>query len=193
VSRYSGVAGFMLALAMLTGVIALAILTGVIPTGGGPAAIVTTPTPSFTPPESAIPTASPEPSPSPEPTVTSVLSPTPALSPGGTHVVQSGESLFTIGELYGVAWELIAQANDIQPPDYIVHVGDELIIPIPPEVTPGAPSYVVQSGDTITDIATKLRVDPTDLADYNNIEDWNTIYVGQILLIPGAASPSPSG
>ena len=49
----------------------------------------------------------------------------------------------------------------------------------------GADFYVVQSSDTITGIAQQAGIDPTDLADFNNIADWNSIRVGDILYIPG--------
>jgi LysM repeat protein len=195
VTRYSSVAGFLLALAMLTSVVALAIMTGVLRLPGGPVAAVPTPTPVTSATLEPAPTSSPEPTLPPQPTDTPAPTgepgPTPALSPGGTHVVRENESLYSIGLLYGVPWELIALANELEDP-YPIYVGQELVIPIPPEPSPGAPSYVVQAGDTMLDIAYKLGVDATELADFNDIEDWNTIYVGQVLLIPGEGQPSPS-
>jgi len=63
----------------------------------------------------------------------------------------------------------------------------------PPSVLPSLTSYVVQSGDTITGIANKVGVDPTDLADFNNIANWNSIRVGDILYIPGPGwTPLPT-
>jgi serine/threonine protein kinase len=47
-------------------------------------------------------------------------------------------------------------------------------------------------GESITSIAELYDVDPTDLADLNGIENWDLIFVGQHLLIPGLAEPSPS-
>ncbi len=55
----------------------------------------------------------------------------------------------------------------------------------------GADLYFVQSGDTITGIAQQFGVDPTDLADFNNIADWNSIRVGDILYIPGPDWQTP--
>ena len=53
--------------------------------------------------------------------------------------------------------------------------------------------YVVVAGDNITEIATKFGIDPTDLADFNNIADWNSIQVGQVLHIPGPGwTPRPT-
>ena len=47
-----------------------------------------------------------------------------------THVVQPGETLYSIGVLYGVGYEAIAAANDIDS-NFIIHVGAELVIPAP--------------------------------------------------------------
>ena len=47
-----------------------------------------------------------------------------------THVVQPGETLYSIGVLYGVGYEAIAAANNIDS-NFIIHVGAELVIPAP--------------------------------------------------------------
>lgn len=52
----------------------------------------------------------------------------PGPTPNFTHVVQYGESLYTISIHYGVPWQAIAAANQIPPP-YIVYAGQTIIIP----------------------------------------------------------------
>jgi LysM repeat protein len=126
--------------------------------------------------------------------------PSPSASPvsslpaqGGTYTVQSGDCcLSVIAQKLGLTVEALIQANpQITPPDYIIHEGDVLTIPAPATSNPN--QYVVKSGDSITSIATKYSVDPTDLADFNNIADWNTIQVGQIIYIPGPGwTPLPT-
>lgn len=70
--------------------------------------------------------------------------PSPALTPGGPtyHVVQRGETLFGIGQRYGVSVVALAAANNIADPAYVV-VGSRLLIPGPdfvvPTPTPGPP------------------------------------------------------
>ena len=130
------------------------------------------------------------------PSVTPTATPTPGPSAGGTHVVAPGESLSTIGDLYGVPWLQIAQANNIPEP-YVIQVGQELIIPVgaPPTNEPG--THIVQPGESIISIADLYGIDPTVLADANDIADWNLIFVGQALVIPDSSattvtSPSAS-
>jgi LysM repeat protein len=52
----------------------------------------------------------------------------PGASNTVTHVVQPGETLASIGQLYGISWLQIAQVNNIYDADH-VEVGQELTIP----------------------------------------------------------------
>ena len=54
-------------------------------------------------------------------------------------------------------------------------------------------TYVVQSGDCLSVIASRLNVDLKELAAVNKIEDINLIYPGQMLIIPGTCCPDSSG
>ncbi|SFD40762.1 LysM peptidoglycan-binding domain-containing protein [Streptomyces aidingensis] len=51
------------------------------------------------------------------------------LAPGTvrTHTVQAGETLYAIGQRYGVAWTSIADRNGIRDP-YLIYVGQRLLI-----------------------------------------------------------------
>lgn len=44
------------------------------------------------------------------------------------HVVQSGESLFSIGQMYSVKMEAIIELNNMDDPDKLA-VGDEILLP----------------------------------------------------------------
>lgn len=62
-------------------------------------------------------------------TVTVALSPTPRTSE--THyTVQEGDTLSGIADMFGVTWDAIIQANNLQNEDAIF-VGQELLIPSP--------------------------------------------------------------
>lgn len=61
-------------------------------------------------------------------TVTIALSPTPRLTET-EYVVQEGDTLSGIADMFGVTWDAIIQANDLQSQDAIF-VGQELVIPI---------------------------------------------------------------
>lgn len=56
--------------------------------------------------------------------------------------------------------------------------------PPPPPPAPPQETYVVQPGDTLSDIGAKLGVDWREIARVNGISDPDLIYVGQVLRIP---------
>ena len=62
-------------------------------------------------------------------TVTTAITPTPRTSEVH-YTVQEGDTLSGIVEMFGVTWDAIIQANDLQSQDAIF-VGQELLIPNP--------------------------------------------------------------
>jgi LysM repeat protein len=180
----------LLALALVGTVLGAAFYFGFVSSGGGVASASNPPAASFVAVASAAtpsPAVSAAPSPSPAP-------PSVQATAGGTYVVQEGDlGLSVIAAKFGVPWQLIAQANNIPGPAYTIHVGDVLVIPALPQPSDGSQTYVVKPGDSITKIATQLNVDPTDLADFNNLVDWNSIHPGDILYVPGPGwTPRPT-
>ena len=130
--------------------------------------------------------------------VTGTAEASPAQQGYTVHVVQPGETLYSIAMRYGVSAAAIASANNIYNPD-LIYAGQSLVIPgsyAPP--APPAPhpapggTYVVQLGDTLSAIAWKFGTTVSALMAANNITNPNWIYAGQVLVIPGAGSYPPS-
>lgn len=183
--RLSFITSILLAFALTAALVGLGFYTGILPAPRGATAGSPSPRPSglgVVSPTPSVATAEPTQPPTPEPSATG----------GTTYTVKEGEFLSGIGEKLGIPWQLIAEANDIPPPDYRIQVGQVLIIPAAGSLPSAAPSgggvdgdtYTVQPGDSVIGIAEELGVDPTDLADFNNLADWNSIQPGQVLLIP---------
>ncbi|MDY6874594.1 MAG: PA14 domain-containing protein [Chloroflexota bacterium] len=103
------------------------------------------------------------------------------------HVVQRGETLYSIARRYGVDMWTIARANNITNPNRI-YVGQRLAIPTG---QPVRTIHVVQPGETLLRIALRYGVDAWTIARANGITNLNHIYVGQRLIIPGTAPPAP--
>ena len=103
------------------------------------------------------------------------------------HVVQRGETLYSIARRYGVDMWTIARANGITNPNRI-YAGQRLVIPTG---QPVSTVHVVQPGETLLRIALRYGVDAWTIARVNGITNLNYIYVGQRLIIPGAAPPAP--
>jgi LysM repeat protein len=105
--------------------------------------VTRTPRATSTPTPTQIPTATP----------TSTLTPTPRPTPTPlVHIVQAGETLYSIARLYDVGVEDLSQANGLTT-TIVLHPEDELVIPIPVDgelPTPAPPPdetwHTVQEG-----------------------------------------------
>jgi len=94
------------------------------------------------------------------------------------HIVQQGETLWSIARLYGVTPQAIAQANGLVNPN-LIYPGQRLLIPMP-----GAIVHVVRAGETLSSIGRLYGVSPFAIAQANNLMNPDLIYVGQRLVIP---------
>lgn len=94
------------------------------------------------------------------------------------HVVEPGESLYTIARQYGVTGESIAQANGLADPGQLV-VGQSLAVP------QGRRVYTVHAGDSLFSIARRFGVESADILRENpDLGDGTHIYPGQVVVIP---------
>lgn len=48
--------------------------------------------------------------------------------------------------------------------------------------------YIIQKGDTLSDLAKRFNTTVKALADANSIKDPNKIYAGQAMTVPGPAT-----
>ena len=116
-------------------------------------------------------------------------------TPGGSHTVASGETLWSISEKYyktGYNWVDLVKANNLNDADDIKE-GTTLVIP---EVTPimpegqiasGAKTYTVVRGDTLWDIAVAQYGDGykwSAIAQANALVNPDLIHAGNVLTLP---------
>ncbi len=106
---------------------------------------------------------------------------------GFWHRVRWGETLSSIGWLYGVNPYTICAVNGLANCNF-VYAGQLLWIPggrgYYARPWPCAAYYVARWGDTLTGIARWYGVNPWSIARANHIYDLNRIYAGQRLCIP---------
>lgn len=95
------------------------------------------------------------------------------------HTVQPGENLFRIGLRYGLTVTTLQSMNGLVNPNWI-WAGQSLCVQV--QSTPR--TYVVQPGDWLAKIARQFGVNMTVLAQVNHLWNPNTIYAGQVLVIP---------
>ncbi|MDR2061130.1 MAG: LysM peptidoglycan-binding domain-containing protein [Acinetobacter sp.] len=105
-----------------------------------------------------------------------------------TYVVQPGDTLAVIAQKNGVNWRDIAQWNQIDP-NGTLFVGASLYLynakpqAEAPKAAEKPDSYVVQSGDSLTNLASRFDLSLKQLADYNNLSVTDGLFVGQRLTL----------
>ncbi|QSO48853.1 LysM peptidoglycan-binding domain-containing protein [Alicyclobacillus mengziensis] len=93
------------------------------------------------------------------------------------HVIQPGQSLWSLSQLYRVPVQTIANVNQITDANQL-SIGQALVIPTSSQL------YVVQPGDTLQSIAIAYATSVATLAASNQITSSSQVYVGQVLRVP---------
>ena len=95
------------------------------------------------------------------------------------HVVQPGQSLYSIARTYGVSVAELTSANQIDPLKTLV-IGQALVVPITGRY------YFVQPGDSLYSIGRRFGISYPRLAQINAISSSQTLQPGFRLYIPPA-------
>ncbi|WP_163969248.1 LysM peptidoglycan-binding domain-containing protein [Oceanobacillus halotolerans] len=93
------------------------------------------------------------------------------------HVVEQGDSLFSVANTYNTSIEALVDANELDTPNNLV-IGQSLVIPIVGQF------YFVQPGDSLYSIAQRFGMSYQELAQINNFPVNNTLPIGFRLYIP---------
>ena len=103
------------------------------------------------------------------------------------HIVKSGETLSSISKLYSINKDLIIELNNLKDENYIF-VGQNLIISESTENHTKQSDlinnfHIVQTGENLTEISNKYNLKTIDLIEINNLNNPDSIKVGQKLLL----------
>lgn len=109
-----------------------------------------------------------------------VLKVTGTASQESTYYVQAGDTLSSIATKFGTTVSNLVSLNHISNPN-VIYVGQKIYVG---EATQGqSNAYTVQSGDTLSGIASKFGTTWQALAQKNGLANPNVIYVGQTLTV----------
>jgi len=110
----------------------------------------------------------------------------------GSYTVQSGDTLFTIAQRFGVTVETLATLNQLADPSWI-SVGQVLLIPGATGTASIGATIQAQAapGDTLVTVALRYGLAPEPLALLNGISLTTRLFPGQPVLLPVAAPPTP--
>ncbi len=101
------------------------------------------------------------------------------------HIVQRGETLFSIAQRYGLTVDAVTHTNSVPDPRQI-YVGQRLVIPgnSTDATTTEMVPYIFQAGDTLASVARRYGTTWQILAQNNKLLSPNVIYTGQIIQVP---------
>lgn len=157
--------------------------------GGEPKVEIQTPTPGQPAEQTETPT-------------TEATATTSATGQRFQYTVQAGDTISSIAEKFETTVEMVKQLNFLI--DEKIFVGQVLELPYKegmtvegaPTPTPAPFRYTVQKGDTLGDISAKFNVSTIAIIERNNLQNPNSLVVGQEIEIPGfqppATGPAPT-
>ncbi len=103
------------------------------------------------------------------------------------HIVKIGDTVSSISKFYSINKDLIIKLNNLKDENYI-YVGQNLIISESTESLTKQSDlinyyHVVQAGENLTEISNKYNLKLIDLIEINNLNNPDSIKVGQKLVI----------
>ncbi len=103
------------------------------------------------------------------------------------HIVKSGDTISSISKFYSINKDLIIKLNNLKNENYIF-VGQNLFISESTENHTKKSDlinnyHIVQTGENLTEISNKYNLKVIDLIDINNLNNPDSIKVGQKLII----------
>lgn len=117
-----------------------------------------------------------------------------AASAEATYVVQERDTLSHIALRNGVSVSALVEANGLEDA-HRIWVGMTLVIPTTGTVAPNVATtvYVVQPGDTVSEIAVRTGTTSRELAEMNGLSSIDSIRAGQEIQVPATGGITTVG
>ena len=102
------------------------------------------------------------------------------------YKVQGGDTLYGIGQKFGISGETVVWANAQEDSPDVLSIGQELII-----LPVSGVYHTVQDGDTVESVATKYKVEPAAITEFaaNELKSPFELKVGEKIIVPGGQKP----
>lgn len=94
----------------------------------------------------------------------------------GAHIVEGGDTLYSVSKRYRLPLQEIAIINDLHAP-FALEVHQRLKLPPPNE-------YVVKQGDSVSRVARIFDISPSQISRLNNLRSPYRIHAGDRLRLP---------
>jgi LysM repeat protein len=107
---------------------------------------------------------------------------------GEIHVVNMGDTFYTIAVKYNVSYNTLVKANPDLDLDRL-EVGQEVCVPPykPSKICPDDRTYVIKEGDTLTSIAENFVVSASEILKYNPDMAPGEFTAGRLICLPPMA------
>jgi murein DD-endopeptidase MepM/ murein hydrolase activator NlpD len=101
------------------------------------------------------------------------------------YTVKEGDSVSSVAEQFGVSLNTLLWANNLSPQSKL-QAGQKLII-----LPVSGVLHYVKKGETLSQIAKTYKGDLGEIIAYNELDNEEDIYVGDIIIIPNGVMPFP--
>ena len=105
------------------------------------------------------------------------------------YIVKAGDNLYSIAKRYDINVNDLIKYNNLSTTG--LSIGQQLLIPAISNNQDEYDTYIVQSGDTLYQIARRFNTDTDKLMDINNLSS-NILTIGQKILVPKTNEPISS-
>ena len=98
------------------------------------------------------------------------------------HIVEPGESLWSIAERFSISIETIVWANDLK--SLVVWPGQKLLI-----LPVSGVMHLVKEGETVGAISQNYKAEAEEVISFNDLSGDADIFSGEVLIVPGGKLP----
>ena len=99
------------------------------------------------------------------------------------YVVESGDTIASLAEHFGISVNTILWANDLKQGSALTKGQELTILPV------SGTLHLVRTNDTLSEIAVWYKADVEQIVEFNRLSSLTDIFVGDLLLIPDGVMP----